>query len=338
MLSGHGDDLYEYGKVKVNFSSNVYGHFDHTGLYAYLSSKMSEVTHYPAPVPSLLEAEVSRSFSLSPEQVMVTNGATEAIYLVAQTFRGAHSTILQPTFSEYADACRMHVHEVTTLKELPVSFLNKGLLWLCNPNNPTGRVVEKGFLTDYVRRHPDIIFVIDASYAPFTLQPLITPVEAVAMPNVIMLHSMTKEYAVPGLRIGYVTACESLLEKVRAHRMPWSVNQMAQDAGHYLFKHRQNYSIDLTSYMNERERVNQLLSQMSGLEVEHSDTHILLCHLMKGKAHELKEYLYSKYGILIRDASNFEGLGEGAFRIAIQSPMENDLLVNALAEFLSSHR
>ncbi len=324
MLIGHGDDIHHYRDIRINFSSNVYNHFDHEGLFSYLANRLDYVVNYPEPSPISLERELASMLDLSSDQLMVTNGATEAIYLIAQTFRGSTSTIETPTFAEYADACRLHGHTIGRGGEM---------YWLCNPNNPTGTVTPKEELIAKIEAHPDVTFVIDASYAPFTREPLLTAKEAVDLPNVLMLHSMTKEFAIPGLRLGYLTGCTELLDPIRRQRMPWSVNQVAIDAGHYLIRHTDEFAFDLDALLAERERVAEKMKKLGFIDVWPSDTHILLCRLRFGHAAALKDYLAQEHGILIRDASNFEELDKSFFRIAIQTYEENDQLINAIAEW-----
>lgn len=335
MINGHGDDIYKYRDIQVNFSSNIYMHFDHEGLFCHLANTIDNVVNYPEPSPLSLEMELSGMIDVKPEEVMVTNGATEAIYLIAQTFRHAESAIVQPTFAEYADACRIHEHEIRNIHEPLTIPYDCNMVWLCNPNNPTGSVLEKDFLLELIAKNPDALFVIDASYASYTDKELITPKEAVTMPNVLMLHSMTKEFAIPGLRLGYVTANETLLQQVRLQRMPWSVNQVAIDAGHYLLMHQDEYTLDLKTLLMEKERMLQKLKSLGVIDVWPSDTNILLCKLRFGNAPSLKDYLAREHGILIRDASNFDGLDQTYFRIAVQTPEEDDLLINAIIEWLA---
>lgn len=126
------------------------------------------------------------------------------------------------------------------------------MIWLCNPNNPTGEVREKEVLTACIKQNPQRIFVMDQSYEFFTQKALLTAREAAEFPNVILLHSMTKRFAVPGLRLGYITACKELLHEIRTQRMPWSVNQLAIEAGHYLLSSSQ-YDIDISLLLKEKE-------------------------------------------------------------------------------------
>lgn len=335
MIEGHGDDLYKYGKKIVsNFSSNVYNRIDHSGLYQRLNERLSTICSYPEPMPYSLESEIARRYSLTPRQVCVTNGATEAIYLIAQVFQGRISAVLGPTFSEYADACRVHRHKVKPFYSLDALPEDAELAWICNPNNPTGEVRNKEDLKALVDSHPDKLFIFDQSYEYFTLKSLLGIKEAASFPNVILLHSMTKQYAIPGLRVGYFTASEGLTDDVRCRRMPWSVNSLAIEAAKYLLEEGDGISADIPQLLAERERLTNLLLATGMLEIWPTDTHYMLIKLRMGKAAALKDFLAVNHGILIRDASNFEGLDERFFRIATQTPEENDKLVKAISEWM----
>lgn len=345
MIEGHGDDTYKYNRpITSNFSSNVYGAVDLSLLKAHLCRCIDGIGNYPEPEPYTLEACIAARYGLAARSVCVTNGATEAIYLIAQTFRGTNTAILQPTFSEYADACLMHGHRITSLYRLPDKKEDYRLppetrmLWLCNPNNPTGTVVDEHHLSELVRHNPQVCFVIDQSYEYFTLRPLWTAARAAEFPNVLLLHSMTKRYAIPGLRLGYVTADTGLLARLRSHRMPWSVNRLAIEAGLFLTEQEvssdaPSMASDIPSYLRETARLRAALESLGGLEVWPTETHFMLVCLRFGKAAALKHYLAGTHGILIRDASNFEGLDERFFRIATQTPAENDRLVEALRQW-----
>lgn len=335
MIEGHGDDLYKYGKKIVsNFSSNVYNRIDHSGLYQRLNERLSTICSYPEPMPYSLESEIARRYSLTPRQVCVTNGATEAIYLIAQVFQGRISAVLGPTFSEYADACRVHRHKMKPFYSLDALPEDAELVWICNPNNPTGEVRNKEDLKALVDSHPDKLFIFDQSYEYFTLKSLLGIKEAASFPNVILLHSMTKQYAIPGLRVGYFTASEGLTDDVRCRRMPWSVNSLAIEAAKYLLEEGDGISADIPQLLAERERLTNLLLATGMLEIWPTDTHYMLIKLRMGKAAALKDFLAVNHGILIRDASNFEGLDERFFRIATQTPEENDKLVKAISEWM----
>ncbi len=334
MISGHGDDAFRFQRpIRSNFSSNVYGHVDLTPLKEHLRQHLDAIGHYPEPEPYTLEKALAERLGIAPASVCVTNGATEAIYLVAHAFSDHSSTILGPTFSEYADACRLYAHSAP--QEEPAQ---RAMIWLCNPNNPTGSVVPKKQLVKAIEENPETIFVIDQSYGFFTKEDLITAAEATRYPNVIQLHSMTKRYAIPGLRLGYITANPTLLEKIRAVRMPWSVNALAVEAALYLCEYPETGPIDLDALLTETQRLRDAFNTLPGLSAAPTQTHFFLCHLDIGSATDLKTWLAENHGILIRDASNFEGLDEGHFRIATQTPEENDALVEAIRQYLEERR
>lgn len=336
MINGHGDDLYEYNRPIVsNFSSNVFYGADLSGLRAYLCDHISSISNYPEPEPYTLEKKLAESHHIPAESVCVTNGATEAIYLIAQTFRGTNSAIFVPTFSEYADACRMHGHTLSLIYKMDALPEHIRMVWICNPNNPTGTVWEKEQLAAFIHEHPQVCFVIDQAYEYFTEKNLFSAEEAWHFPNVIQLHSMTKQYAIPGLRLGYITAPGELIQRLRTNRMPWSVNQLAIEAGLYLLKEQVPSCMDMPTYLAESRKLKEALEQTGAVEVWPTDTHFMLARLRMGKAKALKDYLANEYGFLIRDASNFEGLSDDFFRVATQSPEENKKLIEYITKWLT---
>ena len=115
--------------------------------------------------------------------------------------------------------------------------------------------------------------------------------------------------------------------------MPWSVNQLAIEAGYYLLEHDVSCSINIEAYLQETDRLKIALKNVGGLDIWDTKTHFMLVCLRMGKASALKDYLAKEYGLLIRDASNFRGLDSRFFRIATQSPEENQLLVNGIARW-----
>lgn len=337
MINGHGDDLYHYTRtILSNFSSNVYNHLDHRILFEKLKENMQKVCSYPEPEPLSLEKAFAGLLHVAAEEVCVTNGATESVYLIAQAFKGKKSAIWMPTFSEYADACLLHGHGILPFYTIDSLPSEARLVWLCNPNNPTGEVREASALTKLIESNPQKIFIIDQSYEMFTLQRVLSSKEGVRFPNVILIHSLTKQYAIPGIRLGYMTACKNLLRDIRLQRMPWSVNSLAVEAGFHAIEEQLKPTIDIPLYLKEKERLEKALLKTGIVEIWHSDTHFMLIRLRYGKAPALKDYLASEHGILIRDASNFEGLDERFFRIATQTPEENDQLVKAIEKWIAS--
>jgi len=335
MIYGHGDDTYRYGeKVKMNFSSNIYQKADLTELKQYLATRLDAIGNYPEPEPKELEELIAEKLEIPSSMVMVTNGANEAIYLIAQLYRGWASVIPQPTYTEYADACRMFDHIISYERTDELNILPEDrIYWICNPDNPTGNVMLKQLLAYVIKKHPRFLHVIDQSYADYTLQPMLKPKELLDCYNVMILHSLSKKYCIPGLRLGYMTASPIIIERLRDIRQPWTVNTLAIEAGKWLIKNDPKVIPDIKDYIAEAQRLHDELQAIDGIMVMDTKTHYMLVNIDWTTSLELKNWLIENHGILIRDASNFHGLDAHCFRVAAQSPEENDALINAIKEF-----
>ncbi len=324
MIEGHGDDLYRYNNIKMNFSSNIYAGTDLSALETYLCSRMNVVRSYPEPSAASLEQMIASECGISPDEVLVTSGAVDAIYLIAQTYRHEGSChIVQPTFREYEDACHVFAYQERE---------DGALCWLCNPNNPTGDVMATEGVLALAERHR--LLIVDQSYEDYTMAPLLQPADMVGRDNIILLHSMTKRYAVPGLRLGYVTASAQVISNLREQYRPWAINALSLEAGRWLVSHEAIAIKDLPSYLAETQRLCSMLNEIDGIEAFGTQTNFFLCTIKQATAAQLKEYLAREHGILIRDASNFTGLTPHHFRIATQSPAENDALVAATLNYV----
>jgi len=206
--------------------------------------------------------------------------------------------------------------------------------WICNPNNPSGNVLMKGFMDYLVRRSPRYIFVVDQSYETYTKEPLLKSSEMADITNLLILHSLSKSYSVPGLRLGYVTGHPSTIQLLRSQRYPWSVSALSIEAGKYLIKNEVKPVADLDAYLEETERLRSNLKNIPCLRVFETKTNYMLCELESAIAADLKHYLIHEHGILIRDCSNFYGLSKHFFRVSTQLPSENDILVEAIKKYL----
>ena len=332
MLQGHGDDIYRYEDIRINFSSNIYSHADLSKLETHLREVVGMIRNYPEPEAFSLEAVIARKYDIPTECVLVTSGATEAIYLIAQSFslqkESYTASILHPTFSEYEDACRMY--GIPPLSAYDATA--HSILWLCNPNNPTGTVFSPAEIRQYAQQFDYVI--VDQSYEDYTQAPMLSPQDAATSRNILQLHSLTKTYAIPGLRIGYIIAPPSIIRLLRQYVRPWSVNALAIEAGKWLMENNMHVLPDLNAYLTETERLRQRLNQKPGIKAIETQTSFFLAQVTTHTATELKDYLATVHHILIRDASNFRGLTPHHFRISTQSPQENNQLVSAIEEFM----
>ena len=282
-----------------------------------------------------LEKVIAKQYGISSENVLVTNGATDAIYLIAQTAAKHQYKHFSdgplPTFSEYEDASRMFgLTRINDFGKTKVS--DNTVLWLCNPNNPTGDVYSAAALADFIQKHN--LVVIDQSYEEYTLLPTMTHQEAAESKNIIQLHSLTKTYAIPGLRLGYAIAPHHIIAKLRENVRPWAVNALAIEAGMWLLENKVPVVNDLKAYLSETQHLRAMLNQIPGITAHETQTNFFLGEMAANHASDLKDYLARKHHILIRDASNFRGLTPRHFRISTQTPAENILLANAIREYM----
>lgn len=338
MIYGHGDDLYRYGgRVRTNFSSNICQNADLGALKRHLAARLDVIGNYPEPAPLSLEKALAGEQGVDEDNVIVTNGATEAIYLIAQNNAmrwGAdcHINIIpQPTFSEYADACRACGSRIS---DGTAATAGRKVVWLCNPNNPTGSVKPAVELLSEIDARPDVLFVIDQSYEHYTNEPMIADKDVAVRRNIILLHSMTKRFCIPGLRLGYAMACRETINELRRLRRPWSVNALAVDAGLFLVSSGAVVIPPLDEYLAEAQRLNRELGMIDGITVVPTKTNFMLASIEGHTAAELKEFLVARYGLLIRDASNFSGLDTSYFRVAAQDRRADDMLIEAIKDFL----
>lgn len=330
MLNGHGDDRYQFDKkIIADFSSNVYYEGLSAGLKQQLTGSLDKLNNYPEVNAKSLQQALAAWHSLTPAQVLVTNGATEAFYLVAHAYRNKSATILIPAFAEYEDACKANDITVQYLTEIQ-DFYSTDLVFFGNPNNPTGAVLPTALIINILKTNPDTVFVIDEAYVDFTKEKISMVTHLSDFSNLIIIRSLTKTYSIPGLRLGYLLSNAGIIHHILPYKMPWSVNALAIEAGLYISQHKNSLPLDTLLY--DTKELMQSLSQY--VTVFDSHTNFFLCHTDKGDAADLKLFLINE-GVLIRDAANFKSLNAGHFRIATQTRGKNALLIKLIEAWIN---
>lgn len=333
MINGHGDDIHT--ELKANFSSNVWYGADNSGLYQHLSAALPDICRYPEADAHSLKFILATQNGVEPSQIIVCNGSTEAFYLIANAFSGKKSLIVAPTFSEYADACKIHNHAIyqTTRQNLKenIEKLQPDLVWICNPNNPDGHCFAVAELIQLFYSFPQSTFIIDQAYIDFTLTEANLIPDLQYFDNLIVVQSLTKRFAIPGLRLGYIVSSEENVNKIEKYKMPWSVNSLAIEAGKHILN-AENNDFKLESWLKETIDLQQHINNLENFETIETQTPYFLIKLKSGNANNLKSFLL-KEKILIRDATNFEGLYGEYIRICTQTSKQNDLLTIKLKEW-----
>ena len=340
MLFGHGDDFYNsQNEVKINFSSNVWHGANLEKLQEHLNSQFDKLTRYPEPDAASVKRLLARRYEIKEENIVVTNGSITAFYLLAQAWKKAKSFIAVPSFSEYVDACRLHEHEISffsTGEDLSeVSFEGQDFCWLCNPNNPDGKLIHRIELLRMIAANRQTTFIIDQAYVSFTTEEMLKPSDIKNNPNLILVQSISKAYNIPGLRVGYIVASPEKIEEISKYIIPWSINAIAIEASKYILIHPAQFTLPIRKWQRETADFIYQLTKLDGLEVLPTATTFFLVRLRKGTAADLKQYLWDNYNILIRDASNFRGLDETYIRLSTQTKNENEQLIDAIREWLA---
>ena len=340
MINGHGDDRYLFNyNIVADFSSNVYYKGFSDRLSSYLMDCLYKINNYPESNAQRLQTALADWHRVTPAQVLVTNGATEAFYLVAHAYRRKSATIVIPAFAEYEDACRANDLLIKHLHwdELhPQTIFDTDIVFFGNPNNPTGAILHRHTIQQLLEANPEVIFVVDEAYVDFTVDVVSVVAYLDLYSNLIIIKSLTKTYSIPGLRLGYVLSNEIVINSILPSKMPWSVNALAIEAGLFIARHRQEMLLPVAALTMDTLGLINDLNALGNISIVKTHTNFFLCHTSKGSAADLKQYLLQTSGLLIRDASNFKSLTPQHFRIATQRPEHNTLLVKGIKAWMES--
>jgi threonine-phosphate decarboxylase len=334
----------------MDFSANINPLGPPSKAIKALKKNLSKIARYPDPEAIKLREELSKYLKINPENIITGNGAVELIHLISRTLRPKKALIVVPTFSEYEFAlkgagCKVQFFPLKSrddfkldIEELSKSLKNIDLLFLCNPNNPTGQLINKTDLLKIINvaQKRRVFVIIDEVFMDFVEdekeETLIQ--EATKRNNLFIIRSLTKFYALPGIRIGYGIGNKRFLKKLKIHKEYWSVNVLAQIAGIAALKDKEYIKKTKRLIPQEREFLYHKLSKIKGLEPYPSVTNFILCRLTdKMNSKKLQKELIQK-NILVRDCSSFRSLNNSYIRIAVRTHQENLSLINSLSNIL----
>jgi threonine-phosphate decarboxylase len=298
-----------------------------------------DMGRYPDPDCRALTARLAWLHGVEPAQVVVGNGANDLIYAAARALAPPQAAVVEPTYTEYlrasllAGATVAHwLSEGEDFRPGPFDPGRANLVWLCNPNNPTGQLWPPGALADWIASLPGTVFVVDEAYLPFRADEaehtLIPAVRRLA--NLVVLRSFTKVYALPGLRLGYAVSSPALAERLRAQVVPWSVNAVAQAVGAAALED-EAFLARTRAWL--RETLGPFTAGLAGcstcLRPLPSQANFVLVRLAEVASGWLARRLAER-GIAVRDASNFVGLDDRYVRLSLRGPEDNQRLLREL--------
>jgi threonine-phosphate decarboxylase len=336
----------------LDFSASINPLGPAPAVKAAILAAMDRIVHYPDSAATELQETLAAEHQLAADHVAVGNGSTELIYLLPRLLpapRWRRALIVAPPFAEYARALeRDGWHVDYFILDAANGFalqldrlqhrLQAGydLLVLANPGNPTGRLYPLAECTQLaaIAEASEVLLVLDEAFMDFcpaaSLIPLISRYQ-----RLVILRSLTKFHAIPGLRLGYAVASPPLAARLRGLREPWSINVLAQAAGLAALGAQEHRAATLAYIANERARLAADLNQIPGLTLFPGAANYLLLRLPAGKDGRLLAAALEEQRILIRPCGSFPGLDSSFIRVAVRTTSENARLVAALVTELA---
>lgn len=312
-----------------------------------IREKMSEmpIQQYPDSQATDLKERLSARLKVSTANILVGSGTTELIRLIALAYfrQGDRVLILEPTYGEYETACRLagarpvkhRARENDSFTPQPgevIELLRQHrprAVFICNPNNPTGKYLSRRDIERVVDNLEDGLLILDEAYVAFTGAAW-DSLDLTGRGNTVVLRSMTKDYGLPGLRLGYAVARREIINSLRPALPPWNVNTIAQGVGIAVLEQEAYLKESLRQVQNAKSSLTKGLARL-GLEVLASDVHYFLVKV--GNAKEWQHSLL-KSGILIRDCTSF-GLKE-YIRISPRTLPECEKFIEACSDILNA--
>ena len=346
----HGGDIQgfvdEFGYAPLDYSANVSPLGLPDEVVKAIEGCIADLAAYPDPLCRKLTTALAAHHGIDRAHILCGNGCSDLIYRIARVLAPKRALLAAPTFSEYATAlaqvdCSIALHPLSRESgyALDESFVDAiaddtDVVFICQPNNPNGLVTPRDLVERALVRCNEVRawLVVDECFIEFIDNPAATTMEAhiANEENLVILKAFTKLYGMAGLRLGYLLCADTaLVERLREAAQPWAVSTVAQTAGIAALSST-GYVEQLRELVRtERTYVKEQLADL-GISAQGEANYLFFELDDNGKiTNRMKQR-----GILIRDCSNYPGLGPGSYRIAIRTRPENEQLIAALAEAL----
>lgn len=355
-MKEHGADIYTASektgldkKQIIDFSSNINPLGIPESVKTAVINSVNDSDKYPDICSRELIKSISEYENVDERSIFPSNGAAEAIFRIIYGLKPKKGLVTAPAFSEYENALRAFGASVVYYdlkKELDFKILENilcsikedvDIVFLCNPNNPTGQLTDKNVIKSIIEHCHKIntTVVIDECFLDFVInKKQYTAIDLTEKyDNLIILKAFTKLFAIPGIRLGYCIASNiTTVEKLKVSGPPWNVSNIAQAAGAAALKEA-NYINKSINYVKAQR--NYLVYELNKLNIKTYTSHANYILLNIREKVDLQSELLKK-GILIRSCSNYNNLDEHFYRIAVKSDRENKLLIKSLKEIFDS--
>ena len=359
----HGGKLIEAARENnlnpdqiIDFSANINFLGPPALILEAIKSNVKKIENYPEINSKTLKKLIAEKHRLNADQVTVANGAAEMIYQLNKVLQPKQVMVIDPTFSEYQLAAESAGAEIKHFQlSQSANFIpdlenlkaelnrNLDLLFICNPNNPTAHLLKADELETVIQKAAEnaITVVVDEAFIDFLTEPdqysTINLLDC--YDNLVILKSMTKLFAIPGLRLGYALTNKSLSLELESKRDPWSVNYFSQLAGEIIFSDKK----EIVDYIKlsrqkiavERKFLYQKLKEFENLKVYRPTSNYIFIDISETdySSAELKQELASS-AILIRNCDSYHGLQDDFIRVAVKARKENEILIEKIRSIL----
>lgn len=346
----HGGDIFGFDAARRNqimdFSININPvGLSPLGRKAIKRDWEVETVRYPDAESRDLIKALSDAYHVRQEYISVGNGATELMYTLLRILKPGRVFVPAPSFSEYrlsseAAGCEVKCFFLDNDKQfrIPVEVIKSeliphSLVYLGHPNNPDGCLLSAEDFHEIMKitAQKDSMVVIDESFIDFLEEEVSYRKYCEEYDNLVVIMSLTKFYAVPGLRIGCAFCNEFLTAQIKSNLIPWNVNGLAQLYMTHAVKDRDYIQESKKFCKEQRETLSSALKNFNKLHVYPSTVNFILLKLT-GKIQDAKQLqdLLMPFNILIRQCANYEGLDASYFRLAVRTEEENKKLLTAL--------
>lgn len=339
----HGGDIYSKA-YRLDFSTNINPFGMPESLKQAAIKGINASIHYPDVQCRELINAIAKKEEIPSDWIICGNGAAELLFSLVSAKKPQKALLVSPGFAEYEQAlktvnCDIRYYELSKergflLGEEYLESLQQDLdiVFLCNPNNPTGLLIPTELLKKIVDicKEKQIFLVLDECFLEFVSDELMNPQKKILkeMPNLFILKAFTKMYGMPGLRLGYGLCSDiPLLEQMHQMTQPWNVSVPAQFAGVAACKET-DFVVKTRIYIaQEREYLSNELKRLKFTVYDSQANYIFF------EAPKNLWNLCEKENILIRDCSNYRGLTKGYYRIAVKTRQENEELIRVLSKY-----
>ena len=344
----HGGDYVgyfnKYGKMPIDYSENTSPFGIPSAVKSAICDSLDMANRYPDPFCRELRSKLAKYHNVPADSIICGNGAADIIFRLAFALKPSKAIVTAPTFSEYKSSldlvdCEVIQHALKEENDFRIEedILNCiddsiDVMYICQPNNPTGNTCEENLQLRILNkcRANGVMLVVDECFLDFVEGGISLIPKLEEYDNILILKAYTKLYAMAGVRLGYgISSSPYLLSKMRASGQPWNVSSMAQAAGIAAIDQVDYVNLVISNTHKERLFIFENLKRLRIRYVESEANYILMYTDMDEFASKMEEK-----GFLIRDCSNYKGLDEGWYRIAVKKHEDNLLLLRAMEEVI----